>query len=84
MTTNVVKMPTNPERWSMDEMLGHASAVADSGNYVRGIVLLLDDDGDEYRVHALKCDLRNSEAVALLAYANQYYLEELRSEAPAD
>lgn len=84
MTTNVVKLPKDPSRWSIDEMLGEASLIAESGGFVRGVVLLLDDKNDEYRVGVLKCDLRNSEAVSLLAYANQHFLEELRSEAPAN
>ena len=44
---------------------------------LRGIVILLNDEDDEYDVNLIKCDIRPSEVVSLLEYVKYYFLDEI-------
>ena len=61
----VFRMDDNT-KWDIPTMLSWVKDQPELKNYSSAILLLLDATGNTYRVRTIQCNLKNSEAVALL------------------
>ena len=80
MPDNISKMSDyDPKFMDMKATLEQALEFTDKygSSNLRGIVILLNDEDDEYDVSLIKCDMRPSEVISLLEYVKYYFLEEM-------
>ena len=80
MSDNIAKMSDyDPKFMDMKATLEQALEFTDKygSSNLRGIVILLNDEDDEYDVSLIKCDIRPSEVISLLEYVKYYFLEEM-------
>ena len=80
MPDNIAKMSDyDPKFMDMKATLEQALEFTDKygSSNLRGIVILLNDEDDEYDVSLIKCDIRPSEVISLLEYVKYYFLEEM-------
>ena len=80
MSDNISKMSDySPKFMDMKAALEKALEFTDEygSQNLRGIVILLNDEDDEYDVNLIKCDIRPSEVVSLLEYVKYYFLDEI-------
>ena len=82
MANNISKMSDYDLKFmDMKDTLEKALEFADEcdSQNLRGIVIFLNDEDDDYDVNLIKCDMRPSEVISLLEYVKYYFLDDMTS-----